>query len=298
MTTFVKFKPGPYGTGDRKDIYFIPADEPIKGVPDVRLTPSAYYNMSEKTPDPSAPTIGVVMGVEGGQDDKPLIYRVRHDILWCLTHLGVKIKFITPTPENAEKQLKSCQALLLPDEDFELPEEYYYLPPKEAVQLSPLCQTYQKLIKQATALGLPILGLGTGAQMVGAHYGMKVTPVNQKLHNVPYSSAHNVRLVDPEFIEILHEPGYDERSNLLLTRSCHKMGMAMPKSGDMEVFAQSTADDVPEAWGNFAKGILCIQWRVDEDSTDCLGRDAGFYIFEWLRYKAADHKPVERKDLV
>lgn len=282
------------------DTFFIPAAKLTNVTPNVRLSQPEYKKLIGGMPQECS-TVGVVLGMKGGKNGEPLIYQTPYPTVYSLVVVGLKIKFITPNPETAVQQLVGCQALVLPDENFELPGEYY-LPAKKAKKLSPLCQTYQKLIECVEKLGLPILAIGNGAQMVGGCNGMRIkNRVNTKLHNVPFIHAHHVNVgLNPAFKKIICNCDRD----FIQIPSHHSTQMIIPDGATMKKLAVSTADDLLEAWGDLERKIICIQWDGAFETAYLFPRSYiipnswSIHLFLWIENVAKEIKPIEKKDLM
>lgn len=241
-------------------------------IPELVLPRSAYKLLHVTPPEYEAPTVGFLLGRDGDA------YSADWNYVRSIAKSGVKIRFIDYVHPNTE--LTGCDGLILPGGAFTSPERYY-VDPGEEPKLSPRAFAYVVLIRQALKTKMPILGICAGAQMVAGEEMLKLHRNTEHLgsklaHKSKELNAHRVYIIDPRLKEML--------GAWLWTNSRHTECADEDDSlSELKIFAHAE-DGCPEAWGNWEKHILCIQWHPEDGAT--WGNKKMQKIYDWLASEA------------
>lgn len=219
-------------------------------------------------------------------------YTIGNDYLKSLLTAGADLRFLDY--DNVYSQVSQCQGLVLPGGSFNSPQEFYISPSKD--KPSKRSFAYIQAAMAAEAKHKPMLGICGGAQMIGGMHGHKMylsatketgTDIahkskethaheifikeNSPLHKIMQTdsltvwvnSRHNESMIEKEFQEYLHKT-------------------------DLEVYAISKKDNIPEAWGNEQKNILCVQWHPENFAVQ--GNKSMQNIYDWVVEKSAHNR--------
>ena len=100
-------------------------------------------------------------------------------------------------------------------------------------------------------------------------------------HKTKEYNAHKVFVSDPSLKQML--------GSWLWTNSRHNESVvpddAFP-GAELKIFAYAE-DGCPEAWGNWEKNILCVQWHPEDGAT--WGNHKMQAIYNWLAKKATEY---------
>lgn len=268
-----------YGISDEQMSSF--AKESI--TPILQLSEEDYAQLANKEPLANQPIVGFLMGREKGY------YTIDMPYAKAIAQSGVRPRFLTYNENLA--QMNGIDGLILPGGAFDSPNEFYTDPQKGDSTPGTRSYAYITSIMKAEKEGIPMLGICAGAQMIGGMHGMKMyrdlkaytqTSLEHKTKDL---DAHDVFIYpDTPLAKILGK-GHIE------TNSRHREAM-MPndKMSDLKIYA-STADGIPEAWGNEEKNILCIQWHPEDFAAQ--GDTKMQKIYDWLAAKALQHKQLQ-----
>ena len=241
-----------YGISDEKMAAF--AKEGI--TPILQLSDEDYTQLANEEPLANQPIVGFLMGREKGY------YTIDMPYAKAIAQSGVRPRFLTYNENLA--QMDGIDGLILPGGSFDSPKEFYVDPQKVDSTPGTRAYAYITSIMKAEKEGIAILTICAGSQIIGGMHGMKMYPnlgeyTNTSLeHKTKELEAHDVFIYpDTPLAKILGE-GH------IKTNSRHREAM-MPndKMSDLKIYA-STADGIPEAWGNEEKNILCIQWHPED----------------------------------
>lgn len=242
-------------------------------VAEMLLPDEAYTLLNVPKPKPGAPTVGFLMGREKNY------YTVDWNYARALAKTGANIRFLAY--ETPVSQFMGCHGLVLPGGAFPSPEKFY-TDPKEDNGPTPRCRAYLQLIKSASCRGIPMLGICAGAQMIGAMYGLKMHRNTKHLggeieHKSQEMDAHKIFVIDPKLKEML--------GSWLWTNSRHtECEDSDDSKSELKIFAHAE-DGCPEAWGNWDKHILCIQWHPEDGAS--WGNQKMQAIYNWVAEAAA-----------
>ena len=252
----------------------------------IKLSAADYVRLGEKMPADDAPTIGFLCCREKD------MYSVDFNYAKSLAHTGVNLRFLVY--KNVLKQMTDLDGLMLPGGRFPSPAEFYTDPDKiEDKRPLDRAEAYISCIKEAENKGMPILGVCAGAQMLGAVHKMKLYRNAHEYtgtdieHKTPILEAHTVKIKPGCMLHKL--VGKTE----IIVNSRHIEAMVNnDKKSDLTIFA-TAPDDIPEAWGNDEKNILCIQWHPEDFAAE--GNQTMQNLYDWLAQKAWQYKNEVRK---
>lgn len=255
---------------------FCIADDVIAAdsVPEVLFNEEDYLNLGN-VPSENAPHIGFLLGREKGH------YSVDFNYAKAIVKSGVSIRFITY--ENVAEQMEGLHGLILPGGAFSSPDRFY-MDDQKLYEPNRRYEAYETAIRTAENLGMPILGICAGAQMVAALHGMKLYRNVHSFTNVKHKSqetfAHKVGIYPNTML------GQILGSQLVKTNSRHNEAVSSDVFSDLKICAIAS-DGIPEAWENEEKGILCIQWHPEHHAA--AGDEKMQDIYNWLAIKAANY---------
>lgn len=263
-----------------------------KDVPQFELPENAYNRLGCASPTEEAPVVGLMMERAGNA------YCASWGHVLALAQTGAKIVFLTYL--YCSEQLTVCHGLVLPGGVLKGSEQYDNK--LDSNELRYLCQmAYNVCIRKARERKLPLLGIGTGAQIIACSLALKLyhdsdsieTPIH---HNVKEAKAHRLNVfADTPLQSIFGD------NNQFYVNSRHSALLA-PVRVQKELWAKNNHiavsdvqlpldfyaeanDGTPEAWGSEEEHILCVQWHPEEmvaaGDTDMLG------IYRWLVDKIA-----------
>ncbi len=248
-------------------------------------------------------TVAFLMGQDKSEDGTEY-YTVDTDYLKAVLKTGADIKFLDY--DHTQKQLHDCDGLILPGGSFVSPEIFYYLKDgKKGDALSKRAKAYLNAIisAQVDYDNMPILGICAGAQMIG---GLHNLHMHKSLHDEhPSNTVHKSKK------DYAHDVVVDKGSPLyqimglkdclIHVNSRHSEAMVEEKfqkhlPTDMTVYAVSPEDNIPEAWGNEERHILCIQWHPENLAVK--GDKSMQRIYCWLTDEALKHQKQKHLDFL
>lgn len=256
--------------------------------PLISLGNEDYKQLANKEADPQNPTVSFLMCREDGY------YTVPADYAKSIAKTGLNMRFLT-YKENL-RQMDGTDGLILPGGNFDSPDIFYTDPLKINANAPDIRScAYLSSIAKAEKEQMPILGICAGAQMVGGMHGLRIYRNIQEYtsssleHENPNLTAHEVTI----FPETPLSKMFPNQLKII-TNSRHSEGI-MPddKTSDLKIYAVS-ADEIPEAWGNEEKKILCIQWHPENFAAQ--GDDSMQKIYNWIAQKAYLYK--QQKSLI
>lgn len=263
------------------------ADEVIEQIaaagktPILGLATKDYIELGGIPPLSTQPIISYLLGREKGY------FTIDYNYALSVIRSGVEIRFLT-YKENISQMEGTC-GLILPGGAFDSPDEFYTDPQNNCGNI-PGTRSYAYItsIMFAEAIGMPILGICAGAQMIGGMHGMKMYRNVKKYtgtdieHKNPARIAHSVQIYPGNPLAKIFGVGQIE------VNSRHNEGMyPYNLSPDLQVYA-SAPDGIPEAWGNEEKHLLCIQWHPEHFAAEGDKKMQG--IYDWLADEAYHYK--------
>ena len=270
-------------------------------IPEISLKESDALALG-KTKTPKV-TVAFLMGQDKSSDGAEY-YTIDKDYLTSILRTGADIKFLDY--DHTQKQLKDCDGLVLPGGSFVSPDIFYYFKQgrKEEI-LQKRAKAYIEAIisAQVNHNNMPILGICAGAQMVGGlhnlhmYQSVKDQNPSNTVHKSKKDHAHDV-VVDK------NSPLYKImglKENRIAVNSRHNEAMIEEKfqkhlPSDMTIYAVSPEDNVPEAWGNEERHILCIQWHPENLAAK--GDKSMQRIYDWLTIEAEKHHRQKHIDFL
>jgi len=275
--------------------------ENLNETPDIRLKQKDATAMGKK--EKTKVTVAFLLGQDKSKDGTEY-YTVDTDYLKAVLATSADIKFLDY--DNTSKQLNGCEGLILPGGSFVSPEIfYYYKQGREEDILSKRAKAYLNAIisAQIDHNNMPILGICAGAQMIGGlhnlhmHHSIKNEHPSNTVHQSKEDYAHDI-MVDE------NSPLYkimDLKENRIYVNSRHTEAMVEEKlqehlPTDMTIYAISPEDNIPEAWGNEERHILCVQWHPENlaaKGDQCMQR-----IYNWLTDEAVKHQKEKHLDFL
>jgi len=274
--------------------------EKTSETPDIRLKQKDAIKLGQKEPKV---TVAFLMGQDKSKDGTEY-YTVDTDYLKAVLATGADIRFLDY--DHTSKQLKGCEGLILPGGSFVSPEIFYFLQTGEHDKItSKRASAYIHAVisAQVDHNNMPILGICAGAQMIGGlhnlhmHRSLKDEHPSNTVHKSKEDYAHDV-VVDK------NSPLYqimDLKESRIHVNSRHSE--AMVEEGlqkffpsDMTVYAVSPEDNIPEAWGNEKRHILCIQWHPENLAAK--GDQSMQRIYNWLTDEAVKHSKEKHLDFL
>ncbi len=250
------------------------------------LKPEDYERLGCAVPKDDAPIVGLLLGREDGH------YCSDEDLVKALASAGLRVLFMNYS--NHLRQLSKCAALVLPGGCFNTP-EWYYTDAKVADQgkyPNQRCRAYIECFKFAMAIGMPVLGICAGMQVMAAECGLKLyrsqdyveTPLH---HQTQERLAHYIDLLPNKPFSVMmgvqwRLPVNSRHSELLAPVRVQQEELGI-KNLPLNIYALAT-DGVPEAVGKMEKGLLGVQWHPENYAAH--GDEMQQRIFNWLVEKA------------
>lgn len=240
---------------------------------DIRL-PEELTEHTSKT----APTLGFLLGQDTTQDGTKY-YSISQNYTKAMLNTGAKIRFLDY--EQPCEQMTFCHGFVLPGGNFDFPKDYFISGKDLGTGLGKRFFAYKSIIEKAYQEQKPMLGICAGAQMLGAVLGkMKMYtylkdeidhPDKHKPTEHGEICMHDLRLVKgTPIFKIMEIPENQEK---IAMNSRHAQAMVHSNLQDytkikpivqMDIYALSDKDDVPEIWGNEEYNILCIQGHPED----------------------------------
>ena len=231
----------------------------------------------------SVAKIGFILG-EDTSSNGTEYYTIGNDYLKSLLKAGADLRFLDY--DNINSQIAECQGLVLPGGFFSFPQNFYLQPPKKIPQKRYFA--YEKAFKFIDKHNMPTLAICAGAQIIGALSGLKLyhsvtdESLKQKPHHLPDDKAHQVCIKEGSFLHKIMKTDIPE----IWVNSRHYEAVieqdlsGYDKKPQVDIYALSKEDGIPEAWGNENKNILCIQWHPE--NLAARGQQSMQNIYDWL----------------
>ena len=251
------------------------ADEEVKDLCCLELAPECYERLGVKVPGKTAPIIAFLAGQEEGH------YTM--DFPYAGALRNARVRFLDY--EHYEEQLKGCHGLVLPGGAFASPKQYYVDSVDKSQLPEPGARSHAYVESYHTALfmGIPVLGICAGAQIIAGECGGLLYPADANpnatlAHKTKEMRAHEVIIVPGTLLHRL------VGSLKLITNSRHRETVAvLPAITGFSLYAVAS-DGVPEAWGSEVDKVLCVQWHPEDYAL--AGNVAHARIYEWLTDEA------------
>ena len=177
--------------------------------------------------------------------------------------------------------MEKCQGFVLPGGNFDFPESFFIGGKNLGTGIGKRFLAYETIIKEAYKTSKPMLGICAGAQMIGAILGkMKMYlhlseevphPCKHKPTEKGEVCMHNLKLSKgTPIFKIMNIP---QTTEFIAINSRHVQAMALYEIQNkipnhplvpMTIYAVSSADNIPEIWGNDKAGILCVQGHPED----------------------------------
>lgn len=249
-------------------------------IPLISLAPQDIEQLAS-APKEDKPTIGFLLG----RDEN--YYTIDYNYACAILQSGVNIRFLTYSA--CTEQMSGIHGLILPGGRFPSPEQFYCdAAPQTSAKYEARAKAYLDCITTALQQNLPMLGICAGAQMIGGMLGMKMYRNTKQYTNTDIE--HKTKILDAHKVLIKKpSPLYDIlQTEEIETNSRHTESM-LPYASDskLTIYAR-TEDNVPEAWGNSEKDILCIQWHPEDFAAN--GDISMQRIYNWLAQQALNYK--------
>ena len=249
-------------------------------IPLISLAPQDIEQLAS-APKEDKPTIGFLLG----RDEN--YYTIDYNYARAILQSGVNIRFLTYSA--CTEQMSGIHGLILPGGRFPSPEQFYCdAAPQPSAQYEARAKAYLDCITAALQQNLPMLGICAGAQMIGGVLGMKMYRNTKQYTNTDIE--HKTKILDAHKVLIKKpSPLFDLlQTEEIETNSRHTESM-LPYASDskLTIYAR-TEDNVPEAWGNSEKHILCIQWHPEDFAAN--GDISMQRIYNWLAQQAQNYK--------
>lgn len=251
--------------------------------------------------DENMPLIGFLLGEDTSKEGKAY-YTVSQNYLQTLLNTKARLRFLDY--EHPKEQMEKCQGFVLPGGNFDFPEKFFIGGKNLGTGIGKRFLAYETIIKEAYKTSKPMLGICAGAQMIGAVLGkMKMYlylskevphPCKHKPTEKGEVCMHNLKLIkETPIYEIMNIP---QTTEFITINSRHVQAMVLPEVQNqitqhplvpMTLYAVSSADNIPEIWGNDKAGILCVQGHPEDLAT--AGNQSMQCLYNYVVLKAS-HK--------
>jgi gamma-glutamyl-gamma-aminobutyrate hydrolase PuuD len=270
-----------------KKLYYLPKFNAF-GIADSELPPlgqiptlkfNECYEKLGLTVPAGAPKVGFLLGREDGY------YTIDYNYLYAIVKSGLEPVGLDYL--NCTEQLAGCSALILPGGSFQSPDWYYVNAPQDADQSvypNERSKAYAYALYTALNMGIPVLGICAGAQVIAAEMGGHLYPSRSYRktyinHKSKRHLAHLVNIMPDSPLHSLLEV------TALMTNSRHKELLA--DSPSLEIYAVAR-DGVPEAWGSTKDKVLGVQWHPEDYVVE--GNTLHQKVYDWLAENAREYQ--------
>lgn len=248
--------------------------------PKIKIAPKDWKKINPKyAADKSNPMVAFLLGREDGY------YLMMENYVKALAFVNVNLKILTH--EDMVSELDDVCGLILPGR-LDDPLNTFANPnlPKKPV----LCSlTYVNMVREAEKRGIPILGIGAGAKIIGRLHGLRPKRAIDDDRSILRVKSLKLLNVFPESV-LYRIMGNTRKVEIY---SVSEPLLPIKNNFDLKVFA--VCDDTPEAWGN--DNILCVHWESEDVSVEA--NKYTLNIYKWLAKKAvAYQKALNRKLLL
>ncbi len=244
--------------------------------PQIRIAPKDWKAFNSKyEQNKNNPLVAFLLGREDGY------YLMMENYVKALAFTKVNLKILTHDDSPAE--LDDVDGLILPGR-LDDPLNTFANPklPRKPV----LCSlTYVNMVREAEKRGMPILGIGAGAKIIGRLHGLRPKRTIEDDRSVLRVRSLKLLTIFPE-TELYRIMGNTRKMDIY---SVNEPLLPVDDKFDMKILA--VCDDTPEAWGN--DNILCVHWEFQD-----VGAEAATYtlnIYKWLEKKALAYYKIHHK---
>lgn len=252
----------------------------------VTLSTECYKELGLKRPPKDAPNVAFLLGQDG------IYYTIDKPYAYALTLAGLNIVCVDYA--HCEKQMSGCHALLLPGGAFVSPAQYYMEGDPAAAndETSLRAEAYRKCFHQATLMGIPILGICAGMQMIAGELGCRMTSNlkdflgDEVAHKTTAHEAHEIDIIPGT---LLHEL---TKAKKLVVNSRHTEGIV--ETNNLVTINALSPDGCPEALEVAEDGanIFGVQWHPEDYVMK--GDKKHLAIYRWLAQKARETQAFNR----
>lgn len=247
--------------------------------PVIKIAPKDWKNINPKyVSNKENPLVAFLLGREDG------FYLMMENYVKALAFVNVNLKIITH--EDSISELDDVNGLILPGR-LDDPLNTFANPklPKKPV----LCSlTYVNMVREAEKRGIPILGIGAGAKIIGRLHGLRPKRAIEDDRSVLRVKSLKLLNVFPESV-LYRIMGNSRKVEIY---SVSEPLMPVKDNFDLKVFA--VCDDTPEAWGN--DNILCVHWESEDVSVEA--NKYTLNIYKWLAKKALAYQKAEQRKIL
>jgi len=250
------------------------------------LNSKCYEQMGLPVPSDDAPKVAFLLGQEIGY------YTIDYNYALAIARTGAQIIFLDW--HHVEAQLNGCHGLILPGGAFVSPKHFYAPFEREQHEsvTSIRAAAYVTCIHRALFMGIPILGICAGAQMIAGVLGGYLFTDAKKLHEevehkTKQKEAHMVKIIVPRCL-LKKLIGKKE----FVVNSRHNEAVyELPYGSPLFIYAVAE-NGIPEAWGNDDENILCVQWHPEDYAAE--GDVHHQRIYNWLTERAKAFKSRQK----
>ncbi len=247
---------------------------PPRVIPVLSLSDDCYDHLGIRPPV-GAPKVGFLMGREEN------CYTIDFNYAYAIVASGMEPVLMDYF--YCTEQLFDCSGLILPGGSFESP-AWYYSDDKSLDRSeypNKRSKAYGYSLYTALHMGIPILGICAGAQVMAAEFGSHLVPkIKSRIsHKTKQHLAHRVHAVNVAMVKnILGVTSLD-------TNSRHSEGVKDFPKLDLYAVAE---DGCPEMWGSVKKNMLGVQWHPEDFVVvDNLTHKK---VYDWLAERARNYQ--------
>lgn len=249
----------------------------------VTLSPECYKRLGLPLPKRGAPKVAFLMGQDG------IFHTV--DLAYAYSVAKTGAELIGLDYAHYKEQMKGCHGLILPGGAFASPVQYYLKDDPAAAnekKTSFRAEAYRGCFHQAAFMGIPILGICAGMQMLAGELGCRMCSNAQEyfggsiIHKTIVMQAHEVIVIPGT---LLYELVKTEK---LPVNTRHTEGIC--QTNNLVTVNALAPDGCPEALEVTEDGaeILGVQWHPEDYVIK--GDDRHFAIYQWLADRAKAYK--------
>ena len=247
--------------------------------PQIKIAPKDWKKYNQKyAADKSNPMVAFLLGREDGY------YLMMENYVKALAFINVNLKVLTH--EDMVNELDGVCGLILPGR-LDDPLNTFANPnlPKKPV----LCSlTYVNMVREAEKRGMPVLGIGAGAKIIGRLHGLRPKRAIEDDRAILRVKSLKLLNVFPESV-LYRIMGNTRKVEIY---SVSEPLLPIKNNFDLKVFA--VCDDTPEAWGN--DNMLCVHWESEDVSVEA--NKYTLNIYKWLARKALAFQKAEQRKLL
>jgi len=265
-------------------------------IPQFEIDPQDYPDkLGCAAPKEDAPVVGYLAERNGD------CYAINRANAKALAEFGFKVRLLTY--HHCASQMKGCGGVVINGGAFTY-SELYYTDPRDGYPHSSLANVACAVIlNEARGNGLPVLGIGIGAQAIAGEFELKFYRSSESIetpieHYNDNNEAHRISVMPNTPLSRIFGENDQFKVNsrhhavMLPLRTqqelwAHKLELWAHKfrvgvgtvSLPLDIYAEAN-DGTPEAWGSESKHILCVQWLPAEMIAQ--GSEMMRGVFEWL----------------